>query len=117
MLPHLAGRFEAQAMRVPTTNVSAIDLSVTVKRQTSAVEINQILALAAAPICGVLGYTEELLASCDFNHDSRSGIVDAGQTRVAGQHLVKVLTWFDNEWGYANRMLDTAMAWLTKLHQ
>jgi D-erythrose 4-phosphate dehydrogenase len=60
---------------------------------------------------GVLGYTEELLASCDFNHDSRSSIVDASQTRISGKRLVKVLTWFDNEWGYANRMLDVAKFW------
>ena len=59
----------------------------------------------------VLGYTEELLASCDFNHDAHSGIVDASQTRVSGKRLVKVLTWFDNEWGYANRMLDVASYW------
>ena len=60
---------------------------------------------------GVLGYTEEPLASCDFNHDPRSGIVDASQTRVSQQKLVKVLIWFDNEWGYANRMLDTLLHW------
>jgi len=60
---------------------------------------------------GVLGYTEEPLASCDFNHDSRSSVIDASQTRVSGRRLVKVLTWFDNEWGYANRMLDVARYW------
>ena len=60
---------------------------------------------------GVLGYTEELLASCDFNHDARSSIVDASQTRVSGSRLVKVLTWFDNKWAYANRMLDVARYW------
>ena len=59
----------------------------------------------------MLGYTEEPLASCDFNHDPRSSIVDASQTRVSGRHLVKVLTWFDNEWGYANRMLDVVRYW------
>ena len=59
----------------------------------------------------MLGYTEEPLASCDFNHDAHSGIVDASQTRVSGKRLVKVLTWFDNEWGYANRMLDVARYW------
>ena len=60
---------------------------------------------------GILGYTEEPLASCDFNHDSRSGILDANQTRVAKGSLIKVLIWFDNEWGYANRMIDTLLAW------
>ncbi len=77
-------------------------------------QVNAMLQQAAASrFHGVLGYTEELLASCDFNHDPRSGIVDAGQTRVAGKRLVKVLTWFDNEWGYANRMLDVVQAWPT----
>jgi glyceraldehyde-3-phosphate dehydrogenase type I len=106
LLPHLAGRFQAQAMRVPTVNVSAIDLSVVVKQSVSTDKINLALKLASEQIPAILGYTEELLASCDFNHDSRSGIIDASQTRVAGEHLVKVLTWFDNEWGFANRMLD-----------
>ena len=70
-------------------------------------------AAANGSLDGVLGYTEEPLASCDFNHDPRSGIVDASQTRVSQQKLVKVLIWFDNEWGYANRMLDTLLqlAW------
>ncbi len=115
LLPELAGRFEAQAMRVPTVNVSAIDLSVVVARDTSVDRVNQTLRQAAGNrFDGVIGYTEELLASCDFNHDARSGIVDAGQTRVAGQRLVKVLIWFDNEWGYANRMVDVATAWAQK---
>ena len=75
-------------------------------------EINRILVDASqSRFDGVLGYTEELLASCDFNHDPRSSIVDASQTRVSGTRLVKVLTWFDNEWGYANRMLDVARFW------
>lgn len=116
-LPQLAGRFEAQAMRVPTANVSAIDLSVVVQRDVTVAEVNAMLAsVAATEFHGVLGYTEELLASCDFNHDARSGIVDAGQTRVAGKRLVKVLTWFDNEWGYANRMIDVACAWKRALN-
>jgi glyceraldehyde 3-phosphate dehydrogenase/D-erythrose 4-phosphate dehydrogenase len=109
ILPDLAGRFEAQAMRVPTVNVSAIDLSVQLHRDVSQAEVNSVLAKAAkSEFGGVLGYTEEPLASCDYNHDPRSGIVDASQTRVAGGKLVKVLIWFDNEWGFANRMLDVA---------
>lgn len=112
VLPGLAGRFEAQAMRVPTLNVSAIDLSAVLARDTSAAEVNSVLKRAAeGPLAGVLGYTEEPLASCDFIHDPRSGIVDAPQTRVSGRRLVKVLIWFDNEWGYANRMLDVALYW------
>lgn len=79
---------------------------------TSERDVNHILHTAAqTKFSGVLGYTEELLASCDFNHDPSSGIVDASQTRVSGTHMVKVLTWFDNEWGYANRMLDVAKFW------
>lgn len=115
LLPELSGRFEAQAMRVPTVNVSAIDLSVVVSRDVTAEQINALLQQASANrFNGVLGFTDELLASCDFNHDSRSGTVDAGQTRVAGKRLVKVLIWFDNEWGYANRMLDVARTWAKK---
>lgn len=111
ILPHLADRFEAQAMRVPTVNVSAIDLSVQVRQPVTQAEVNALLkASAENAFSGILGYTEEPLASCDFNHDARSGIVDASQTRVAGGNLVKVLIWFDNEWGFANRMLDVAQA-------
>lgn len=106
LLPALAGRFQAQAMRVPTANVSVIDLSIYVSTAVTPQDINRTLEQESQRIPTILGYTEEPLASCDFNHDSRSGIVDASQTRVAGQHLVKVLTWFDNEWGFANRMLD-----------
>ena len=115
ILPALAGRIEAQAMRVPTQNVSAIDLSVTVTRDTSAEAVNQWLRAAAEALPGILGYTEEPLASCDFNHDPRSGIVDASQTRVAGRRLVKVLVWFDNEWGYANRMIDVLLHWQDRI--
>jgi glyceraldehyde-3-phosphate dehydrogenase/erythrose-4-phosphate dehydrogenase len=97
---------------VPTINVSSIDLSVVVKQSTTAEIVNQRLQAAATQqFNGVLGLTNELLASCDFNHDPRSAIVDASQTRVAGTNLVKVLTWFDNEWAYANRMLDVVNYW------
>ena len=112
ILPALAGRFTAQALRVPTLNVSAMDLTVTTRRPATTAEVNAALEQAAlTQFSGVLGYTEEPLASCDFNRDSRSSIIDACQTRVSGAHLVKVLTWFDNEWGYANRMLDVARYW------
>jgi len=112
LLPELTGRFQAQAMRVPTVNVSAIDLSVMLNTEVDTATINAALEDAAiGELAGVLGYTEEPLASCDFNHDPRSGIVDASQTRVSQQRLVKVLIWFDNEWGYANRMLDTLRCW------
>jgi erythrose-4-phosphate dehydrogenase len=111
VLPEMAGRFTAQALRVPTLNVSAMDLTVQVETDTTVADVNAVLEEAAGRFSGVLGFTEEPLASCDFNHDPRSSIVDAGQTRVSGKRLVKVLTWFDNEWGYANRMLDVAAHW------
>ena len=108
ILPELTGRFEAVSMRVPTTNVSAMDITLVVKKDTSSNQVNDVIKKAArGRLSGILGYTEEPLASCDFNHDSRSSIVDGNQTRVSGFRLVKVLAWFDNEWGYANRMLDT----------
>ena len=112
LMPNLAGRFQAQAMRVPTLNVSAIDLSVLVNQAVDIQSVNQALANAMeGSLNNILGYTEEPLASCDFNHDPRSGIVDASQTRVSQQKLIKVLVWFDNEWGYANRMLDVLKSW------
>jgi len=112
ILPEMAGRFTAQALRVPTLNVSALDLTIQTCTDTDVAAVNRALHDAAQTgFDGVLGYTDELLASCDFNHDAHSGIVDASQTRVSGKRLVKVLTWFDNEWGYANRMLDVARYW------
>lgn len=112
ILPAMSGRFEAQAMRVPTINVSVIDLSMVLNTATDANGINTALSRAIErQTQAVLAITHEPLASCDFNHDPHSGIVDASQTRVAGKHLAKVLIWFDNEWGYANRMLDVAHYW------
>lgn len=109
ILPHLDGRFSAQAMRVPTINVSAIDLTVTLNNDVTAEQIKDAIRQGSrnsAP--NVLDCTDEPLASCDFNHDLRSAIVDLSQTRVSGKRLVKVLAWFDNEWAFANRMLDVA---------
>ena len=112
ILPELRGRFSAQALRVPTLNVSAMDLTVVLKTDVDESQVNAALRAAAEnEYQGVLGYTAEPLASCDFNHDLRSSIVDAGQTRISGRRLVKVLTWFDNEWAYANRMLDVVRYW------
>ena len=111
ILPALSGRFEAIAMRVPIVNVSAMDLTLTVQQDTNVEDINRALKTAThGRLAGILGYTEEPLASCDFNHDPRSSIVDGHQTRVCGRRVVKVVSWFDNEWGYANRMLDTTVA-------
>jgi D-erythrose 4-phosphate dehydrogenase len=113
ILPKFAGRFEAIQVRVPTTNVTAMDLSVTVNTAVTLAEVNQVLAAAArGPMATVLGYVDEPLVSIDFNHDPRSSIVDGTQTRVADQRLIKVLCWCDNEWGFANRMLDTVAVML-----
>lgn len=109
ILPHLQDRFEAHALRVPTVNVSAIDLAVLVEKHCTAGAINELIRNASLTMPpNVMGCTDEPLASCDFNHDPRSAIVDLSFTRVSGGHLVKVLIWFDNEWAYANRMLDVA---------
>ena len=109
ILPHLQGLLEAQAIRVPTVNVSAMDLTVSLKRSATAEQINEALKdFASALPPNVLGVSDELLASCDYNHDPRSAVVDSNQTRVAPNNLVKLMVWFDNEWAYANRMLDVA---------
>lgn len=113
LLPQMKDRFSAVAMRVPTTNVSAIDMTLNVRQETSVEEVNELLQrVAKGRLKGILGYTDELLASSDFNHDAHSGVVDGGQTRVTGGRMVKVLCWFDNEWGFANRMLDVSKSWL-----
>ncbi|WP_285426641.1 erythrose-4-phosphate dehydrogenase [Pseudomonas sp. efr-133-TYG-103a] len=119
LLPELAGRIQAKAVRVPTVNVSCLDITLQVARDTNAVEINRILRQAATsgPLKGLLAYTELPHASCDFNHDPHSAIIDASQTRVSGPRLVNVLAWFDNEWGFANRMLDVADHYLQSIHK
>lgn len=110
LMPELSGRIQAKAIRVPTVNVSCLDITLQTARDTSAAEINAMLrqAAEAGPLKGLLAYTELPHASCDFNHDPHSAIVDGSQTRVSGPRLVNVLAWFDNEWGFANRMLDVA---------
>ena len=111
IFPQFNDRFEAIAVRVPTINVTAIDLSVTVKKPVKACEVNQLLQKAAqGAFHGIVDYTELPLVSTDFNHDPHSAIVDGTQTRVSGAHLIKTLVWCDNEWGFANRMLDTTLA-------
>ena len=111
ILPQFADCFEAIAVRVPTINVTAIDLSVTVKNAVKTIEVNELLQKAAREsFHGIVDYTELPLVSIDFNHDPHSAIVDGTQTRVSGQHLIKTLVWCDNEWGFANRMLDTTLA-------
>ncbi|WP_213999957.1 erythrose-4-phosphate dehydrogenase [Arsukibacterium sp.] len=113
ILPKFAGRFEAIAVRVPTVNVTAMDLSVTLHQDVSIDRVNKALQHAGIGIlAGILDYTEEPLVSVDFNHNPHSCIVDGSQTRVSHKRLVKCLVWCDNEWGFANRMLDTARAML-----
>ena len=113
LLPELAGRFECLHLRVPTINVSLMDMSIQLSRDTSVEEVNQLFKeLAEGDLKGLLGFTEEPHASVDFNGDSRSVVVDGTQTRLSGKRLLKLICWFDNEWGFANRMLDIAEHWL-----
>ncbi|MGB0833755.1 MAG: erythrose-4-phosphate dehydrogenase [Psychrobium sp.] len=111
ILPALKGKMEAISVRVPTVNVTAMDLSVTLDKRVDIEMVNSMLqAQATNGLRDVLDYTEAPLVSCDFNHDPHSSIVDGTQTRVSDGHLVKLLLWCDNEWGFANRMLDTSLA-------
>jgi D-erythrose 4-phosphate dehydrogenase len=111
IFPQFCDRFEAISVRVPTINVTAIDLSITVSTAVTVTDVNQLLQKAAqGSFRGIVDYTELPLVSIDFNHDPHSAIVDGTQTRVSGQRLIKTLVWCDNEWGFANRMLDTTRA-------
>jgi D-erythrose 4-phosphate dehydrogenase len=110
ILPRFAGKFEAIAVRVPTINVTAMDLSVTLRDKVTVSDVNAALKKSAhGDLKHIIDYTEEPLVSIDFNHDPHSSIVDGTQTRVSHKQLVKTLVWCDNEWGFANRMLDTAL--------
>src|SRR5512138_167602 len=112
VLPELNGKLDGFAVRVPTINVSLVDLSFIAKRATSVEEINAAMKQAAeGSLKGVLAYTDEPLVSVDFNHDPASSTYDATMTKVIDGTLVKVCAWYDNEWGFSNRMLDTAIAW------
>ncbi|HEX4267013.1 MAG TPA: type I glyceraldehyde-3-phosphate dehydrogenase [Steroidobacteraceae bacterium] len=112
VLPELKGRLDGFAVRVPTINVSLVDLTFTAKRPTTVEEVNQALRNAAGgALRGVLAYNELPLVSIDFNHDAHSSIFDATLTKVIGGTLVKVCSWYDNEWGFSNRMIDTTLAW------
>ncbi|NDY94251.1 type I glyceraldehyde-3-phosphate dehydrogenase [Wenzhouxiangella limi] len=109
VLPEMEGKLDGFAMRVPTINVSVVDLSFIAGRETSVEEINAtVKAASEGELKGILGYNEAPLVSIDFNHDPRSSVFDAGLTKVSGGRLVKILSWYDNEWGFSNRMLDTA---------
>jgi glyceraldehyde 3-phosphate dehydrogenase len=111
VLPALKGRFDGFSLRVPTLNVSLVDLTFSASRATTREEINELMAAAAqGALKGVLDVNTAPLVSMDFNHNAHSSIFDATQTRVMEGNLVKVLAWYDNEWGYSCRMLDTAGA-------
>jgi glyceraldehyde 3-phosphate dehydrogenase len=112
VLPELKGKLDGSAVRVPTPNVSLIDLTFTPKRDTSKEEVNALLKAAAAsgPLAGILDYTDEPLVSIDLNHVAASSTVDSLETAVIDGKLVRVVSWYDNEWGFSNRMVDTAGA-------
>ncbi|PZX14657.1 type I glyceraldehyde-3-phosphate dehydrogenase [Celeribacter halophilus] len=111
VLPELAGKLDGVAIRVPTPNVSVVDLTFEAPRETSVEEINDLIRKAAdGPFKGVLGYTDRKLVSTDFNHDPHSSIFHTDQTKVMEGTMVRILTWYDNEWGFSNRMSDTAVA-------
>ncbi len=109
VLPELAGKLDGTSIRVPTPNVSLVDLTFVAKRETTVEEINAAIKEAAnGRLKGVLAYVEEPTVSIDYNHDAHSSSFDASQTAVMDGNLVRILTWYDNEWGFANRMSDTA---------
>ena len=110
VLPELAGKLDGVAIRVPTPNVSVVDLTFEAARETSVDEINDAIRTAAnGPLKGILGYTDEKLVSQDFNHDPHSSIFHTDQTKVMEGTMCRILTWYDNEWGFSNRMSDTAV--------
>ena len=112
VLPELAGKLDGSSMRVPTPNVSVVDLKFIPGRETSAKEVNEAMKKAAAsgPLKGILSVVDEELVSVDFNHNPYSSNFDLTQTQIVDGKLVRVLSWYDNEWGFSNRMLDVAVA-------
>jgi glyceraldehyde 3-phosphate dehydrogenase len=112
VLPELNGKLDGVAIRVPTPNVSVVDLTFEASRTTTIEEINAAIVEAATngPLKGILGYTDQPNVSTDFNHDPRSSIFHLDQTKVLDGNMVRILTWYDNEWGFSNRMADTAAA-------
>lgn len=111
VLPELKGKLDGTSIRVPTPNVSAVDLVFTAKRQTMVEEINNAIRAAAdGPLKGVLAYTDQPNVSIDFNHDPHSSTFHLDQTKVMDGTFVRILSWYDNEWGFSNRMADTAVA-------
>ena len=111
VLPELKGKLDGVAIRVPTPNVSVVDFKFVAKKNTTVQEVNDAIKAASnGALKGILGYTEEPLVSRDFNHDSHSSIFAIDQTKVLEGNFVRILTWYDNEWGFSNRMSDTAVA-------
>lgn len=110
VLPELKGKLDGSAVRVPTPNVSLVDLTFTPKRDTSVEEVNGLLKAASesGPLAGILAYTDEPLVSIDLNHVAASSTIDSLETAVLEGKLVRVVSWYDNEWGFSNRMIDTA---------
>jgi glyceraldehyde 3-phosphate dehydrogenase len=114
VLPHLNGKLDGYAIRVPTINVSIVDLTFTAQKPTGVDEVNAAVKKAAqGPLKGILEYNAEPLVSSDFNHNPASSIFDASLTKVTGGTMVKVGAWYDNEWGFSNRMLDAAVAMMS----
>ncbi len=115
VMPELKGKLDGFAIRVPTPNVSVVDLTVTLAKPATADEINAAIRKAAeGPLKGIMEYVEEPLVSIDFNHSPLSSSVDALSTKVIGGNMVKVLSWYDNEWGYSNRVVDLALLMIQK---
>jgi glyceraldehyde 3-phosphate dehydrogenase (phosphorylating) len=109
VIPELKGRFDGMSLRVPTVTVSVVDFVANVRKEVTKDEVNQAFKDAAAgPLKGILGYTDEPLVSSDFRGDPRSSIIDGLTTMVLGGTMVKVVAWYDNEWGYSNRVADLA---------
>ena len=110
VIPELNGKLDGFSIRVPTPNVSVVDLTFETSKETSESEVNSIIKNSSLnELKGILGYTEEKLVSMDFNHDPHSSIFAADQTKVLQKNMVRVLSWYDNEWGFSNRMADTAL--------
>ncbi|NLH39180.1 MAG: type I glyceraldehyde-3-phosphate dehydrogenase [Elusimicrobia bacterium] len=115
VMPDLKGKLDGFSIRVPTPNVSVVDLNATLKKEVTAEEINSALKEASdTSLKGILGYTDEPLVSMDFNHCPLSSFVDAKSTKVIGGNFIKVLSWYDNEWGYSNRVVDLALYMIKK---
>ncbi len=111
ILPQLTGKVQAKSVRVPVVNVSAIDIMASLERGPSAAQLNRLFQDLVAQGHGHLAYSDQPHASIDFNHNPHSAIIDGSQTRCHGDRFANLFIWFDNEWGFANRMLDVALAW------